>query len=136
MKEPPVHTSQELIERFGRTVAENYLRALRQLNHSLGDSSVPADKDLREFLAPLPQRERELRIAQVAVESFIHDFMASMDESDDFKIVGTLQDGTQFDLRQLCPEGLHGNQLDWIEDFANQKTVYSTIFEGEFLDKS
>jgi hypothetical protein len=136
MKEPPVHTSEELIKRFGRTIAENYLKALRLLNQSLGDSSVPADKDLREFLVPLPQHERELRIAQVAVESFIHDFMASMDESDDFKIIGTLQDGAQFDLRQLCPDGLHGNQLDWIEDFANQKTVYSTIFESEFSDKS
>jgi hypothetical protein len=135
VKEPPASTSQELIEKFGRSVAENYIRALRQLSQSLGDSSVPADKDLRTFLAPLSQQERELKIAQLAVESFIHDFMASMDESDDFKIVGTLQDGTLFDLRDLCPEGLHGNQLDWIENFANQKTVYSTIFENDFSNK-
>jgi hypothetical protein len=136
VKEPPANTSQELIEKFGRTVAENYLRTLRQLRQSLGASSVPADEDLRAFLAPLSPQERELKIAQFAVESFIHDFMASLDESDDFKIIGTLRDGKQFDLRELCPEGLHGNQLDWIENFANQKTVYQTIFENDFLNRT
>jgi hypothetical protein len=136
MKEPPVSTSRELIERFGRTVVENYNSALRQLSRSLGDSNVPADQQLRAFLASLAKQEREMKIAHAALETFIDDFMASLDESDDFKVMGTLKDGTQFDLRDLCPEGLHGNQLDWIEDFAGHKSVYETIFEKDFLDKS
>jgi hypothetical protein len=85
----------------------------------LGNSDIPAHKELREFLAPLKRSEREIKIAQAALESFIHVFMARLDDSDDFKIVGTLEDGSQFDLRHLFPEGLHGSQLDWIEEFTN-----------------
>ncbi len=133
MKEKPINNNLELVKRFGRIVAENYVRALQQLNHSLGDSEAPADKDLRKFLAPLSNKEREIKIAEVALEFFIHDFMASLDESNDFKILGTLKDGSQVDLRDLCPEGLHGNQLDWIDNFANHKSVFTMIFEKDFL---
>ncbi len=136
MKGPLENTSRDLIERFGRSLAENFLEALEQINRSLGNSDIPAHKELREFLAPMKRSEREIKIAQAALESFIHEFLASLDESDDFKIVGTLEDGSQFDLRDLCPEGLHGSQLDWIEEFTNHKSTYEKISENDFSGKT
>jgi hypothetical protein len=61
--------------------------------------------------------------------------MSVLDESDDFKIVGTLKDGTEFDLRDLCPEGLHGNQLDWLEKYGEYEDIYQKLFEKDFTDK-
>jgi hypothetical protein len=135
MKEPPVTTSSELIDRFGHQVADRYNKALDMLRRSLTVSEVPAHEQFREFIATLSPLERELAIAQSALASFIHDFMSALDESDDFKVVGILKDGTEFDLRDLCPEGLHGNQLDWLEKYGEYEDIYQKLLEREFAQK-
>jgi hypothetical protein len=136
VKAPPGETSKELIARFGMQLAEEFKYALQQVKMSLSTSEVPAHIELREYLNGVSQSERELLIAQHALEYFVHDFMAELDESDDFKIIGTLKDGTQFDLRELCPGGLHGNQFDWIEDYAHIKDIYTLISEKESSGRS
>jgi hypothetical protein len=136
MKEPPVKTTSELIDRFGHQVADRYNSALDMLKRTLADSEIPAHQQFREYVATLPSLERDLAVAQSALSSFIHDFMSVLDESDDYKIVGKLKDGTTFDLRDLCPEGLHGNQLDWLEKYGKYEDVYQKLFEKEFTDKA
>ena len=133
MKEPPVTTRRELIDRFGYHVADRYNEALNMLKRSLSDSDVPAHRQFREYISKLSPRERELAIAQSVLASFIHDFMSVLDESDDFRIIGKLKDGAEYDLRDLCPEGLHGNQLDWIEKYGKYEDIYQKIFANEFL---
>jgi hypothetical protein len=117
--------SDELIARFGMQLARVFDNTLDQLSNSLNNSEVAIHKELRAYLETLPIGERLIKIAQSALETFIHDFMSSIDESDDFKIVGTTVDGKQFDLRDLCPEGLHGKQLDWLEDYGSYEDVYA-----------
>jgi hypothetical protein len=108
MKEPPVGTKSELIERFGKQLAEVFNHTLDQLTYALSVSEIEVHRNLRNFVATLPIEDKPHLVAQSALESFIHDLMSRFDESDDFKIIGKLKDGTQFDLRDLCPEGLHG----------------------------
>ena len=106
------------------------------LQKNLVNPEFPVHQKFREYVSVLPPLEHDLAVAQSALASFIHDFMALLDESDDFKIVGQLKDGTTFNLRDLCPEGLHGNQLDWLEKYGKFVDVYQTILLEEFSDKS
>lgn len=127
MKEPPVDTKRELIERFGKQLAEVFNHTLDQLTYALDDSEIEVHRNLRNFVAALPIEDRPHLVTQSALESFIHDLMSRFDESDDFKIIGTLKDGSQFDLRDLCPEGLHGNQLNWLEKYGSREDVYAKV---------
>jgi hypothetical protein len=120
-------TPEELVARFGMQLARVFDNTLYQLSNSLSNSEVTIHKELRAYLGTLPIGERLIKVAQSALETFVHDFMSSLDESDDFKIVGTTTDGKQFDLRDLCPEGLHGKQLDWLEDYGSYEDVYSML---------
>lgn len=132
----PANTNRELIERFGKQLSEIFDHSLAQLTSALNDSDLETDKDFRKFLNEFSPKERDIKVAQKVLETFVHDIMASFDESNDFKIVGTLADQTNVDLRDLCEGGLHDDQLKWRERFSTHKDIYSMIFEKDFSDKT
>jgi hypothetical protein len=129
MKPELTKTPDELIARFGMQLARIFDDTLDQLSNSLGNSEVPIHRELRAYLDTLPVNERIIKVAQSALETFVHDLMSSLDESDDFKVVGVTIDGRQFDLRDLCPEGLHGKQLDWLENYGSYEDVYGMLIK-------
>ena len=126
--EPPKDDA-ELVDRFGRELVSVFENTMRQVARIMSKSEVPIHKKFRAFLETIPANERLTCVAQSALERFVHDLLSSFDESREFKIVGTLKDGTEIDLRDLCPEGLHGNQLDWFEKYSAFKDTYDMVEE-------
>jgi hypothetical protein len=132
MKPELTTNAEELIARFGSQLAERFDQAIAQVSRSITNSDFESDRELRAYLEKFNPTERSIQIAQIAVRTFIHDFMSVLDDSDDFKIIGTTADGNQFDLRDLCPEGLHGNQLDWMEKYSAHEDVIGMLIEKSF----
>jgi hypothetical protein len=124
--------SEELLKRFGKQLVERFDQTIAQVSRSITHSEIESDRELRVYLGKLDSNERSIQIAQIALRTFIHDFMSIMDESDDFKIIGTTGNGKHYDLRDLCPEGLHGNQLDWLEMYSSYEDVIGSLIKKSF----
>ena len=132
MREKPVETGEELVDRFGKALVDVFDYSLIQLSRKLTDTGAASSKDFLQYLVDLPEAERPLRIAQYGLETFIHDFMFMFQDSETFKIVGKLASGEEIDLKDLCPEGLHGNQLDWMEEHSVNRDIGALLLDKEF----
>lgn len=116
-----------LLREFGRAVFDRFDNVLANLRLTLDDRDFPSDQALRSLLASAAETDRPLLIAQYGLENFIHEFMAAIEDSEIFHLVGKTPDGRFIDLKQFSESGLHAEQIYWQEEFSTHESISQKI---------
>lgn len=132
---PQSKNGDEIVDVFGKKLAEAFDYSLIQSKRRLEDSILDSDIEFRRYLNVLSRTEKYQAVAQEALETFIHEFLFMIQDSLVFKLVGILESGEEVDLKDFAPEGLHGNQLDWLEEYGSHPLIESIIYDREKKQK-
>ena len=119
----------ELLAGLGHLVVKRFDASLRNLKRKLADREHPSDIAFHEYIDSLSDEERPLKIAQYALEGFLHDLMASLNESDTYFILGKRDQGFAVNLKDFTVDGFHAEALDWLEKFSESKTIHNIIYD-------
>lgn len=109
---------ESLLDQFGRLLVQEFDSALDSLRNRLQLTSHEMQRQFQAYLASLTLEERMLAIAQEALETFTHDLMFALEESEKFKIVALTASGNCLALRDDSMEGIHATQMNWREAFS------------------
>lgn len=119
----------ELLSGLGHLVAKRFDITIRNLKRKLTNREHPSDAAFHEHMDTLSNEERPVRIAQYALETFLHDMMASFDESETYFIFAKKAQGFAVNLKDFTIDSLHAETLDWLENFSENRTIHDIIYD-------
>ncbi|MEI5680259.1 MULTISPECIES: hypothetical protein [unclassified Mesorhizobium] len=117
----------ELLKEFGRAVFDRFDHVLASLRPMLGERDFPSDQAFRSLLALAAENDRPMLIAQYGLEHFMHELMATLEDSEIFHLVAKTPDGDFIDLKQFSESGLHAEQIYWQEEFSTHESISQKI---------
>lgn len=111
------------LERFGEMVVGRFDYAIKQLRRSVTEGDRESDIIFKKYLKNFSEDERLVISGQRAIEIFLHDLMAAIEESNVFRIEALSEGGEWFDLRTVSDGGLNVDQLYWIDEFSANERI-------------
>jgi hypothetical protein len=119
------------LEELGKELARLHDRAVLQTSFSLAGGNPRLYKRWQRYMDTQPdERSRQLKFAQMAIETILHDVLFCLQGQQRFRLQALTATGRWINLQEYS-DGIHGDLFEWLERYSEYGCVTNEYLEME-----